>query len=310
MRYLIALFFPWLSFFTMGKVIQGIICLFLQITILGWLPATIWAFFSISNYNADKRTDRIVHAVNPASAGSSTSSGVPTGLVLTILGGVALLAFCEAGRSSSDISTVSADKAPGRSSYSTQATTTQSAASSSTTTTRPRIGPSFDCTAPAVQDQPLAQIICLQGEVARAELSYVIAFQALRQTLSDQEWKTLRAEADSFVQNTTDVCGIPKSGKLTGPPSSSSVACVVSYLGTERSRLMQRLTGDAYAEARLTPEQTIDIQSRLQTRGFLPGNATIDGVFGPVTRKGIRQWQRSVGQPETGFASASTLTNL
>jgi hypothetical protein len=63
MRYLIALFFPWISFFTMGKVFQGILCLILQITVIGWIPATIWAFISISNYNADRRTDRLVHAI-------------------------------------------------------------------------------------------------------------------------------------------------------------------------------------------------------------------------------------------------------
>ena len=63
MRYLIALFLPWLTFFTMGKPIQGLICLVLQITLIGWIPATIWAFVSISNYHADKRTDRVVNAI-------------------------------------------------------------------------------------------------------------------------------------------------------------------------------------------------------------------------------------------------------
>jgi len=63
MRYLLALFFPWLVFFTMGKVFQGIICLILQLTLLGWIPATIWAFVSIANYHADKRTDKILQAV-------------------------------------------------------------------------------------------------------------------------------------------------------------------------------------------------------------------------------------------------------
>jgi uncharacterized membrane protein YqaE (UPF0057 family) len=66
MRYLIALFLPWLVFFTMGKIGQGILCLILQITLIGWLPATIWAFISISNYNADKRTDRLIGAIERA----------------------------------------------------------------------------------------------------------------------------------------------------------------------------------------------------------------------------------------------------
>jgi uncharacterized membrane protein YqaE (UPF0057 family) len=58
MRYLLALLFPWAVFFTMGKIGQGILCLLLQLTIIGWLPATIWAFISIGGYHADQRTDR------------------------------------------------------------------------------------------------------------------------------------------------------------------------------------------------------------------------------------------------------------
>jgi uncharacterized membrane protein YqaE (UPF0057 family) len=68
MRYLVALFLPWVVFFTMGKVFQGILCLVLQCTVIGWVPATIWAFISISNYNADKRTDRMVSAIEAARA--------------------------------------------------------------------------------------------------------------------------------------------------------------------------------------------------------------------------------------------------
>jgi uncharacterized membrane protein YqaE (UPF0057 family) len=63
MRYLLALFFPWAVFFTVGKVGQGFLCLILQITLIGWLPATIWAFVTIGSYNADKRTDRIIAAL-------------------------------------------------------------------------------------------------------------------------------------------------------------------------------------------------------------------------------------------------------
>jgi uncharacterized membrane protein YqaE (UPF0057 family) len=71
MRYLLALLFPWAVFFTMGKIGQGILCLLLQLTIIGWLPATIWAFISIGGYHADQRTDRIVNAI-------SRNSSAPT----------------------------------------------------------------------------------------------------------------------------------------------------------------------------------------------------------------------------------------
>ena len=54
-RLLIALILPWLTFFTIGKPIQGIICLILQITLIGWVPAAIWAVYALSPYNTDKK---------------------------------------------------------------------------------------------------------------------------------------------------------------------------------------------------------------------------------------------------------------
>jgi uncharacterized membrane protein YqaE (UPF0057 family) len=63
MRYVLALFLPWLVFFTMGEVLSGIICLILQITVIGWLPATIWAFFAISNFYAERRNGRLIGAI-------------------------------------------------------------------------------------------------------------------------------------------------------------------------------------------------------------------------------------------------------
>lgn len=43
---LIAVLLPWLSFFLRGKILSGILCLILQITLIGWLPAAIWAVAS------------------------------------------------------------------------------------------------------------------------------------------------------------------------------------------------------------------------------------------------------------------------
>jgi len=63
MRYVLALFLPWLVFFTMGMVGSGIICLILQLTLIGWLPATIWAFFAINNFYAQQRNDELIRAI-------------------------------------------------------------------------------------------------------------------------------------------------------------------------------------------------------------------------------------------------------
>ncbi|EBP0013791.1 YqaE/Pmp3 family membrane protein [Salmonella enterica] len=55
MRLLIAFILPWLTFFTIGRPIAGIICLFLQITLIGWIPATIRAVYALSQYKTDQK---------------------------------------------------------------------------------------------------------------------------------------------------------------------------------------------------------------------------------------------------------------
>jgi uncharacterized membrane protein YqaE (UPF0057 family) len=60
MRLLIAFIFPWLTFFTIGRPFAGVLCLFLQITILGWIPATIWAVYALSQYKTDQKIQRVM----------------------------------------------------------------------------------------------------------------------------------------------------------------------------------------------------------------------------------------------------------
>jgi len=66
MRYVIAFFFPWLSLFLQGKVLSGIICLILQITLIGWIPAFIWAVTSLNRMYADRRTGKVIRAMRRA----------------------------------------------------------------------------------------------------------------------------------------------------------------------------------------------------------------------------------------------------
>lgn len=63
MRYVIAFFLPWLSLMLQGKILSGIICLILQITIIGWIPAFIWAVTALNRMYADRRTNRIIKAM-------------------------------------------------------------------------------------------------------------------------------------------------------------------------------------------------------------------------------------------------------
>ena len=55
MRLIIAILLPFLVFFTIGRPIAGIICLILQITLIGWLPAAIWAVYALGQYKTDKK---------------------------------------------------------------------------------------------------------------------------------------------------------------------------------------------------------------------------------------------------------------
>ena len=58
MRLIIAILLPWLLFFTIGRPLAGVVCLLLQVTLIGWLPAAIWAVYSLSQYNTDQKIDR------------------------------------------------------------------------------------------------------------------------------------------------------------------------------------------------------------------------------------------------------------
>ncbi len=56
---LIAILIPWLSFFLRGKILSGILCLILQITLIGWLPAAIWAVISRNNAKQNEKLKKM-----------------------------------------------------------------------------------------------------------------------------------------------------------------------------------------------------------------------------------------------------------
>lgn len=61
---LLAILLPFLSFIFRGKIFSGIICLILQFTLIGWLPAAIWAVMSLNNDRADKRNEKLIKAIS------------------------------------------------------------------------------------------------------------------------------------------------------------------------------------------------------------------------------------------------------
>lgn len=63
MMTLIAIFFPSLSFLLRGKLLTALLCLILQITLIGWIPAAIWALVSLQNSRADRRNAKLIRAM-------------------------------------------------------------------------------------------------------------------------------------------------------------------------------------------------------------------------------------------------------
>lgn len=59
MRLLLAIFVPWLQFFTIGRYWAGVICLLLQISLVGWLPAAIWSVYALINYETDQKIEKL-----------------------------------------------------------------------------------------------------------------------------------------------------------------------------------------------------------------------------------------------------------
>ena len=55
MRLILAIFLPWLQLFTIGRPIAGIICLILQCTLVGWIPAAMWSVYALSQYKTDQK---------------------------------------------------------------------------------------------------------------------------------------------------------------------------------------------------------------------------------------------------------------
>ena len=55
MRLILAILLPFSVFFTIGRPFAGIICLILQITLIGWIPAAIWATYALSQYQTDQK---------------------------------------------------------------------------------------------------------------------------------------------------------------------------------------------------------------------------------------------------------------
>lgn len=167
-------------------------------------------------------------------------------------------------------------------------------------------GPSFPCPTPR---DPLGELICDSPVLSRVDLSFVQAYQALRQQLPPEEQRTLRAESVDFGLAVRTNCGIgpavAPSAPPPPPPPVSSLSCVQEAYNHQRQLWTARLSGPAAQEAARSLEQQIHLQRDLQQIGLLPVNDAIDGVYGTDTRNAIVAFQQTMGLPVTGLLGDS-----
>ena len=60
MMYLLAILLPPVAMLMVGRPMEAVICLILQLTVFGWLPAAIWACFIVNGHQTEKRLERLV----------------------------------------------------------------------------------------------------------------------------------------------------------------------------------------------------------------------------------------------------------
>ncbi len=64
MRFLLALFAPLTVFISIGRPFAALFCLLLEVTVIGWIPATLWALYALGQYRTDQKIRKA--QINPA----------------------------------------------------------------------------------------------------------------------------------------------------------------------------------------------------------------------------------------------------
>ena len=61
---LLSIIFPGISFLIRGKIGSFLLCILLQMTLIGWIPCSIWAVSSLVNERQDKRFKQLAKDIN------------------------------------------------------------------------------------------------------------------------------------------------------------------------------------------------------------------------------------------------------
>jgi peptidoglycan hydrolase-like protein with peptidoglycan-binding domain len=178
--------------------------------------------------------------------------------------------------------------------------------------------PTVDCTQVY---NTLDSILCRGPEAARADWDLYSAVAALYPPLSDKQGRMQERDDQAWRHSLDANCALPAyltpevqfglgwgrsllpELRIPGPRPIAQVHvnCVLKEFHARAAMLRSKLTGDALAESQTSPEQHAEIQVALAEKSF--GSGTPDGKFGPITRKAIKEFQRTLGASPSGFLS-------
>ena len=78
MRLVLAIFIPWVLFFTIKRPIAGVVSLLLQLIVIGWIPAAIWAVYALGQFKTDKKIAGMEKKLEQKAGDTVEQSGADT----------------------------------------------------------------------------------------------------------------------------------------------------------------------------------------------------------------------------------------
>ena len=60
----VAVLLPWLALLLIGRVFQAILCLILQVTVLGWIPAALWAVVVVQDDRRERQYQEMLRVLH------------------------------------------------------------------------------------------------------------------------------------------------------------------------------------------------------------------------------------------------------
>lgn len=172
------------------------------------------------------------------------------------------------------------------------------------------LGPSFDCER---ANTPLPILICEDAGLRRVDLEMARAFYALRHLKTDAGAE-LKVESNDLVKRTIEACRVPETGKVTAALRAKAVPCIAATYKRQNDVWAARLRRDGPPSARQELDRPIEehirLQEALRNAGHLPSDATADGVYGGITRRGITAFAEAEGLPGDGFLGNALASRL